>query len=76
MWYYSITFGTVSTLGQSGYGSDGNEGVLHIPQSSSITESSPSDFCMSYPEHPLKVGYSPSKDMQSVYSTGPANRDI
>ena len=26
-----------TTLGLSGPGSDGNEGVLHIPQSSSIT---------------------------------------
>ena len=34
--------------GQSGPGSDGNEGVLRIPQSSSITEASPSDCLVSY----------------------------
>ena len=29
------------------------KGVLRIPQSSSITETSPSDFLVSYPGHPL-----------------------
>ena len=33
-----------TTLGQSGSGSNGNEGVLYIPQSSSITGTSPLDF--------------------------------
>ena len=33
----------VTTPGESRPGNDGNEGVLHIPQSSSITEISPSD---------------------------------
>ena len=32
-----------TTPGQSGPGSDGNEGVLHMPQSSSIAGTSPSD---------------------------------
>ena len=32
-----------TTPGQSGPGSDGNEGVLRIPQSSSIAGTSPSD---------------------------------
>ena len=32
-----------TTPGKSGPGSDGNEGVLRIPQSSSITGTSPSD---------------------------------
>ena len=35
--------------GQSGPGSDGNEKVLRIPQSSSITGNSPSDCLVSYP---------------------------
>ena len=39
-----------STPGQSGPESDGNEGELHIPQSSSITEASPSDCLVSYQE--------------------------
>ena len=42
-------------LGQSGPGSNGNEGVLHIPQSSSITGTSPSDCLVLYPGHSLGV---------------------
>ena len=42
--------------GQSGPGSDGNEGVLHIPQSSSITGTSPLDCLVSYPGHSLRGG--------------------
>ena len=37
------------TPGQSVPGSDGNEGVLRIPQSSSITGASPSDCLVSCP---------------------------
>ena len=61
-----------TTPGHSGPGSDGNEGVLHIPQSSSITGASPSDCFVSYPGHTLEgvfplrreavgVFYSPSR---------------
>ena len=39
--------------GQSGPGSDGNEGVLRIPQSSSIAGTSLSNCLVSYPEHSL-----------------------
>ena len=42
-----------TTLGQSGPGSNSNEVVLPILQSSSITETSPSDCLVSYPEHSL-----------------------
>ena len=38
-------------LGQSGPGSNGNEGVLRILQSLSITGASPSDCLVSYPGH-------------------------
>ena len=40
------------TPGQSKTGSDGNEGVLHIPQSCNITGVSPYDNLVSY------LGYS------------------
>ena len=50
------------TSGQSGPVSDGSEGVLHIPQSSSITEASPSDCLVSYPGHSLGESY-PSVEM-------------
>ena len=42
--------------GQGGPGRNGNEGVLRIPQSSSITGTSPSDCLVSYPEHSLVGG--------------------
>ena len=41
---------SIATIpGQSGPGSNGNEGVLRITQSSSITGTSPSDCFVSYP---------------------------
>ena len=42
-----MTISGATTPGQSGLGSDGNEGVLHIPQSSYVTRPSLSD-CLSY----------------------------
>ena len=64
-----------TTQGQNGPGSDGYEAVLCIPQSSTITGTSPSDCLVSYPEHLLKETY-PSAKKQSVYSTAPAYRAI
>ena len=43
-----------TTLGQSGPGRNGNEGVLCIPQSSSNTGTSPSDRLVSYLGHSLE----------------------
>ena len=48
-----------TTLGQSGPGSDGNKGVLRIPQSSGIIGTSPSDCLVSYPGHSLGKGLTP-----------------
>ena len=59
--------------GQSGPRSNGNEGVLRIPQSSSITGISQSDCLVSYPEHSLWGGSYPSAEVQLVYSTAPAD---
>ena len=53
------------TPGQSGPRSDSNEGVLHIPQSSSFTRALPSNGLVSY-------SYS-SVEQQLVYSTTPIN---
>ena len=61
-----------TTPGQSGPGSNGNKGVLHIPQSSSITGTSPSNCLVSYPGHSM-VGSYPSAEKQLVYSTAPAD---
>ena len=57
------------TLAQSGPGSDSNEGVLRIPQSSSITGTSLSDCLVSYPGHSLGG----SIEKQLMYSTAPVD---
>ena len=49
IWPIEQTQSDATTLGQSGTGSDGNKGVLHMPQSSSITGTSRSDCLASYP---------------------------
>ena len=43
IWPIDRTLSGATNTGQTGPGSDGNKGVLCIPQSSSITQSSPSD---------------------------------
>ena len=58
--------------GQSGPRSNGNEGVLCIPPNSSITGTLPSDCLVSYPGCSLVGSYN-SAEVQSVYSTAPAN---
>ena len=72
IWPIDRTLSGAITPGQSGPGSDGNEGELHIPQSTSITGTSPSDFLVSYLEHSLEGSY-PSAEKQSVYSTASAD---
>ena len=66
IWTIDRTLSDATTQGQSGPVNNGNKGVLHINQSSSITGASPSCL-MSYPGHALVVSY-PSAEMQSVYS--------
>ena len=62
------TLSDATTPGQSGPGSDGNEVVLRIPQSSSITGASPSDCLVSYPGHLLGGGVLPLwRDAVSVF---------
>ena len=48
-----MTLSGATTPGQSGLGSNGNEGVLCVPQSSIITGTSPLDCLVSYPGHSL-----------------------
>ena len=50
-----MTLSGATTLGQSGPGSDGNEGVQCIPQSSCNTGTSPSDCLATCPGHSLGV---------------------
>ena len=56
-----------TTPGQSEPEGNGNEGVLHIPQSPSISETSSSDCLVSYPVH------SSTAEVQAVYSTAPGD---
>ena len=63
-----MTLSGVITPGQSGLGSNGNKGVLCIPQSSSLTEASPSDSLISYPGKSYL-----SAEIQLVYSTALVN---
>ena len=66
-------------MGQSGFGSNDNEGVFCIPQSSSITGTSPSDCSVSYSGHLLEgvlplckdavgIFYSPSQGGNAPFS--------
>ena len=68
IWAINRTWSGATTQGQNGSESDGNEGVIYLPQSSSITGISPSDCLVSYPGHSLGESY-PSAEKQSVYST-------
>ena len=71
IWPIDRILSDATTPGQSGLGSDGNEGVLRIPQRSSITRASPSDCLVSYLGHSLG-GYL-STEIKSVYSIAPAD---
>ena len=74
IWPKDRTLSGATIPGQSGPGNDGNEGVLHIPQSSNITEIWPLDWLVSYPGHSLAgVGSDPFVEKQSVCSTTPVD---
>ena len=72
IWLIKRTLVGATPLGQSVPGNDGKEGVLCIPQSFSITGTSPSDCLVSYLGYSLEGSY-PSAEKQSVDSTAPAN---
>ena len=59
------------TLGQSRPGSNDNKMIFHIPQNSG-SGASPSDSFVSY-QGLLLGGSYPRAEMQSMYSTAPAN---
>ena len=71
-WPTDRTVSDATTRSQSGSRNDDNEEVLRIPQSSSITVTSRSDCFVLYLGYSL-VGSYPSAEMQSVYSTAPAD---
>ena len=73
IWPIDRTLSDGTTPGHCGPRSYGNEEVLCLPQSSSITEASPSNCLVSYPGHSLGKSY-PSTDMQWVYSAALADQ--
>ena len=73
IWPIDRTLSGATTPCQNRPGSNGNEGVLHILQISKAG-ASPSNCLMSYPGHSLwGWGLTPPTEMQSVYSTAPAD---
>ena len=70
IWPIDKTLSGVTTLNQNEPESDSTEGVLCIPQTSTITETSQSDCLMLYTGHLLNGRY--LNPLQSVYSTAPA----
>ena len=70
--YCHIILISTTTLDLSGPDLNGNEGVLHIPQSFR-TGASPSDSLVLYLGHSLGVRSYPSAEMQAAYSTVPAD---
>ena len=58
IWPIDRTLSGASTPGQSRHGSNGNEGVFHIPQIFKA-RATPSDSLKSYPEHLLGMGLTP-----------------
>ena len=68
IWFIDGISAGITTLYQSGTGSNGSKGILHIPQRSRAWDS-PSHVLVSYPDHSFfRVSYS-SAEMQSVDST-------
>ena len=57
IWPIDRILSGATTRGQNEPGSNGNEEVLRIPQSSSITGTSPSDCLVSYPGYSLGWGF-------------------
>ena len=73
IWPIGIALSNATTPGQSGPGSNGNEWMLRIPQSSSITGASLSDCLVSYPGNSLWRGSDSSAEVQSMSSTAPSD---
>ena len=87
IWLIDRTLSGATTTGQSGPGSDSNEGVRHISQSSTITGISPSDCFVSYIRHSLagvlplfrgavSVFYSPSRQGKSNFGVKWLSNDL
>ena len=71
IWPIDRTLTDTTSPDQSWTGSNDNEEVLLIPQSS-MTGTSPSDDLVFHPGHSLEGGVLPPAKMHSAYSTAPA----
>ena len=67
IWPIDRTLSGTTTPGQSGPGSDGNEEVLRISQSSSMTGTSPSYYVVSYPGYSRVGSYSSAVAQVGVF---------
>ena len=76
IWSIDRILSGATTPGQSEPGSNGNERVLCIHQSSCITEASPSDCLLSYPGPSFRWGSYLTAEMQSFLSAAPADSAI
>ena len=72
VWPIDRTLSDATTQGQSEPGSDDNEGALRIPQSSSITGTSPSNCLVLYPEHSLGSFTSLERWSRGIQQTRPS----
>ena len=68
IWRFDRKLSVAITAAKTGPESNGNEGVLRIPQSFGITGASPSNFLVLYPGLSLVESYA-SSEMRLVYST-------
>ena len=70
IWPIDKALSGATTPGRSGLGSDVNEQVLRIPQSSTITRTSPSNCLVLYPGHLLGgvLGLTPPQKSSVFYS--------
>ena len=73
IWPIDRTLSGATTPGQNGHGTMAMKEVLHITQRFSITGISLSDCLVSYSGHSFGKGFYPSAEVQSVYSTAPAD---
>ena len=67
LWAIDRNLSGATTPHRSGPGSDDNEGLLRIPQSSSITGASLWDCLVSYPEHSLGRGLTHCRSAVGVF---------
>ena len=67
IWPVDRTLSAATIQGQSGPGSDSNEGLLGIPQCTSNAGTSPSNCLVSYPAHSLSGVLSLCREVVSVF---------